>query len=131
MTDETPDKLKREMQQQADATGAITRCWPGKARGEGRLGPGATDRAAQWLKAHRADQPLEDESAERQRPRMAQRRQRQQREDEQRNAPWDGRAPTGRETQPLTCHGKIRFNAFNQTSKQRQWPPMTDITRAH
>lgn len=85
MTDETPDKLKREMRQTVDATGPITRCRPGKARGKDIVS-GATDPAAQWLKAHRADQPLEDQSAERLRLRMAQRRQRQQREDK-RNAP--------------------------------------------
>jgi hypothetical protein len=85
MTDETPDKLKREMRQTVNATGPITRCRPGKARGKDIL-PEATDRAARWLKAHRADQPLEDQSAERRRLRMAQRRQRQQREDK-RNAP--------------------------------------------
>ena len=105
MTDETPDKLKREMRQTADATGAITRCWPGKARGKD-IGPGATDRAAQWLKAHRADQPLEDQSAERQRLRMAQRRQRQQREDK-RNAPSIRQANRERRIADLPRKNKV------------------------
>ena len=84
MTDETPDKLTRdELRQAVNAyTGPITKCPPGKARAR-NVKPKATDRADQWLKAHRADQPKDRHHEERV---LEQQRQRERRNDK-RDAP--------------------------------------------
>ena len=83
MTHETPDDLQKAVNAY---TGPITKCPPGKARAR-NVKPKATDRADQWLKAHRADQPKDRHHEERVRLlRIEQQRQRERRNDK-RDAP--------------------------------------------
>ena len=102
MTHETPDDLQKAVNAY---TGPITKCPPGKARAR-NVKPKATDRADQWLKAHRADQPKDRHHEERVRLlRIEQQRQRERRNDK-RDAPAI-RRPTGSGTS-LVCDGNTR-----------------------
>jgi hypothetical protein len=57
-------KVETEMMTAMAAySGPVTRCPPGKARGADL--PKGKDPTMQWLKAHRDDVPLKDETTER------------------------------------------------------------------